>query len=222
MITISLIAAGLVAVAAVLTTRPAPAVRTADERGITLQTLIVTAVLVLMAVAAGVVIVAITRSASDDLEDQTSTIGAKCNEVEVYDAQLAAAVTAGTNDAGNAEGSGPGCVPVCVWEDRTSVANTHTAGVLEAAEIKFYRKTPAKKADNTTAFIKYTVDDMANNYILLDSKNLFMTAKTKTKQAIGKSTATTTPRFASGIVEIKVNPNQRGCSAYDIRGEIVT
>ena len=69
MITLPLIAAGLVAVAALLMTRSAPAVRTADERGITLQTLIVTAVLVLMAVAAGVVIVAITRSASDNLTD---------------------------------------------------------------------------------------------------------------------------------------------------------
>ena len=113
MFTISLIAAGLVAVAAVLMTRPAPAVRTADERGITLQTLIVTAVLVLMAVAAGVVIVAITRSASDDLEDQTSTVGAHCNQVEVYDAQLAAAVVPGENLEGRAPGSGVGCVPVC-------------------------------------------------------------------------------------------------------------
>jgi len=50
-------------------------VRTAaDSRGITLQTLIVTAVLVLLAVAAGVVIVAITGSSSDDLEDQASDL----------------------------------------------------------------------------------------------------------------------------------------------------
>lgn len=44
-----------------------------DERGITLQTLIVTAVLVLMAVAAGVVVVAITNNASDDLSEQSPT-----------------------------------------------------------------------------------------------------------------------------------------------------
>lgn len=46
----------------------------ADSRGITLQTLIITAVLVLLAVAAGVVIVAITDNSSDDLEDQSSDL----------------------------------------------------------------------------------------------------------------------------------------------------
>jgi len=45
-----------------------------NSRGITLQTLIITAVLVLLAVAAGVVIAAITRSSQDDLEDTTADL----------------------------------------------------------------------------------------------------------------------------------------------------
>ena len=81
-----------------------------------MQTLIVTAVLVLMAVAAGVLIVAITRSSSDDLQDQTAKTDGPCNEVEIYDVQIAGTgqpgVTAGF------EGSAVGCVPVCVLDSQ--------------------------------------------------------------------------------------------------------
>jgi len=61
-----------------------------DEQGITLQTLIVTAVLVLMAVAAGVIIVAITNSSSDDLEEQSQDLDAKCAPWELHDLELEA------------------------------------------------------------------------------------------------------------------------------------
>jgi len=61
-----------------------------DERGITLQTLIVTAVLVLMAVAAGVIIAAITNSSSDDLEEQTQDIPEKCAPWELHQVDLEA------------------------------------------------------------------------------------------------------------------------------------
>ncbi len=66
-----------------------------DERGITLQTLIVTAVLVLMAVAAGVIVVAITGSASDDLEEQSQDIPGKCAPWEIHDPELEAAGAGG-------------------------------------------------------------------------------------------------------------------------------
>ena len=85
-----------------------------SERGYTLQTLIVTAVLVLMAVAAGVIVVAITGSANRDLENQQPSIDGPCNQVEIYDAQLAAASVRGSN--AGVEGSGVGCVPACVAE----------------------------------------------------------------------------------------------------------
>jgi len=61
-----------------------------DERGITLQTLIVTAVLVLMAVAAGVIIVAITDNSADDLEDQASDMDGRCQPWEIHDTELEA------------------------------------------------------------------------------------------------------------------------------------
>jgi len=69
-----------------------------DERGITLQTLIITAVLVLLAVAAGVVIAAITGNSADDLEDQASDIEGRCLPWEIHDTQLAAAGLGGYGD----------------------------------------------------------------------------------------------------------------------------
>jgi len=48
-----------------------------DEQGITLQTLIVTAVWVLAAVAARVIIVVITNSSSDDLEQLSQALASK-------------------------------------------------------------------------------------------------------------------------------------------------
>ena len=207
MITISLIAAGLVAVAAVLTTRPAPAVRTADERGITLQTLIVTAVLVLMAVAAGVVIVAITRSASDDLQNQTVDVPGKCNEVEVYDPNLAAANVPGTNNSGKAIGSAIGCVPVCVWHNKTGA----TVMLDKDDALTFERKTKTTITQAAAA---------ADTQYLMFSKNQFFADEIMSDETRSDFTPVTVV-FANGIVEVKVDPAQGACRAYDVRGEIV-
>ncbi len=105
-----------------------------DERGITLQTLIVTAVLVLMAVATGVIVVAITSSASDDLEEQSPDLEARCAPWEIFDPELAAAGAGGGGeytsfifpDQANVQEAAPGeggvtsskvgCLPVCYFE----------------------------------------------------------------------------------------------------------
>jgi len=65
------------------------------QRGFTLQTLIILAVLVLLAVVAGVVIVAITRSASDDLEEQSQDLEARCAPWEIHSPELEAAGAGG-------------------------------------------------------------------------------------------------------------------------------
>ena len=115
MITLYITAAGIITLAAAILTCPSlrntPPPRTADQRGITLQTLIVTAVLVLMAVAAGVVIVAITNNAQDDLEGQQTDIGSRCEPWEIYDATLAANGRGGGN--GGVGSSAEGCIRVC-------------------------------------------------------------------------------------------------------------
>jgi len=121
----------------------------ASDRGITLQTLIVTAVLVLMAVAAGVVIVAITNSSSDDLEEQSQDLEGRCTRTEIYDIELAVAGVKGqqgsvrsTPPSGDiAKGSAVGCIPVCFWvENDTDGTNPGAYGKIDVDEIKFIRK----------------------------------------------------------------------------------
>ena len=70
-----------------------------DERGYTLQTLIITAVVVLLAVAAGVVIMAITRSAQEDLEGIPPKTDGPCMPWEIHDVELAAAGAGGGQEA---------------------------------------------------------------------------------------------------------------------------
>ena len=66
-----------------------------SEQGFVLQTLIVTAVLVLLAIGAGVVIIAITRSSSDDLQDSQGDLEGPCKPWEIFDPTLAAAGAGG-------------------------------------------------------------------------------------------------------------------------------
>ena len=112
MIALYIAAASIVAVAVALLVARTPAkLRTADQRGITLQTLIVTAVLVLMAGAAGVVIIAITNNAQDNLEGQNSGIDSRCDPWEIFDPTLDAAGRGGGQ--GGIDSSASGCVRVC-------------------------------------------------------------------------------------------------------------
>ena len=112
MIALYIAAASIVAVAVALLVARTPAkLRTADQRGITLQTLIVTAVLVLMAGAAGVVIIAITNNAQDNLEGQNAGIDSRCEPWEIFDPTLDAAGRGGGQ--GGLDSSASGCVRVC-------------------------------------------------------------------------------------------------------------
>ena len=85
-----------------------------DERGITLQTLIVTAVLVLVAVAAGVIIVAITTTQNDRLEASgNSDTGKSCEPWEIRDLQMEAKRIGGPEGYGDIYSSAIGCLRVC-------------------------------------------------------------------------------------------------------------
>ena len=89
-----------------------PACHSYDERGMSLQSLIITATMVLLALASSMVVIAVTRGASDDLADQAPSLeGNSCNVVEVYDVEFAAQGSRGSHN-GN-EGSAVGCLPVC-------------------------------------------------------------------------------------------------------------
>ena len=131
MIALYIAAASIVAVAVALLVARTPAkLRTADQRGITLQTLIVTAVLVLMAGAAGVVIIAITNNAQDNLEGQNSGIDSRCDPWEIFDPTLDAAGRGGGQ--GGIDSSASGCVRVCyVAFELSTAAATPTSGTLQ-------------------------------------------------------------------------------------------
>jgi len=102
-----------------------------------------------MAVAAGVVIVAITNSSSDDLEEQSPDLESRCNGAEIYDPILAAAGVEGEvvgtvvirvqGDLRNFDvtviGSAVGCIPVCFWIEDTSGDED-----IDMEEIKFIRE----------------------------------------------------------------------------------
>lgn len=130
MITLSIVAAGIIALAAALLARSTPepraAERATDQRGITLQTLIVTAVLVAMAVVAGAVILAITSAQRENLEGQsrTSSGDANCEPWEIYDLARAAAGRGGGQ--GGVGSSGNGCIRVCYIRHTTANNNIAT------------------------------------------------------------------------------------------------
>jgi len=206
MLTITIVAACLIALATAIAFRQASAVRvrTADERGITLQTLIVTAVLVLMAVAAGVVIVAITNSASDDLEDQTTSIDANCEGDEIYDPVAAAngvtPIRAGHN------GSAIGCIPVCYWTEADGEkADDVATSTIGTDEIDFFRDQPDPVESSGTVVSTTNGGDNRDRFLFTDTKS------------VSKDNAA----FESPIDQVRVNPNQRTCNAYNSRGDIV-
>ena len=94
---------------------PAPSPhRKADQRGITLQTLIIMAVLVLIAVGVSVVLVGITQGANDNLEGAgNASSEAKCEPWELYDPEYAAAGIGSPTGKGGVWSSGIGCISVC-------------------------------------------------------------------------------------------------------------
>lgn len=142
MIALYIAAASIVAVAVALLVARTPAkLRTADQRGITLQTLIVTAVLVLMAGAAGVVIIAITNNAQDNLEGQNAGIDSRCEPWEIFDPTLDAAGRGGGQ--GGLDSSASGCVRVCyvrftpaAWTDPTAELEFTITGLAAGAAVQ--------------------------------------------------------------------------------------
>lgn len=132
MITLSIVAAGIIALAAAMLARPSPEPRAADQRGITLQTLIVTAVLVLMAVAAGVVIVAITNTQEERLERANPAGDSNCEPWEIYDITRAAAGRGGGQ--GGIGSSGEGCIRVCYIRHTTANNNIGADDKIGAAD----------------------------------------------------------------------------------------
>ena len=118
------------------------------EQGIALQTLVITAVMLLLAVSAGVLVQAIARRAADDLAGQATSFEASpCNAVEVYDIAFAAQGVSGSHQ-GHA-GSEIGCRPVC-------------ALTFVVKEGKFFVRVvarPEQPVDKLASIRQYSYDD---------------------------------------------------------------
>jgi len=186
-------------------------------------------VVVVMAVAAGVVIVAITNSSSDDLEEQSPDLEGRCNGTEIYDPILAAAGVEGEvvgttlrflgdERPVNVKGSAVGCIPVCFWIE------TVVDGKIGSDEIEFFREIsdedgannflpnwPPQGDPGTAVFRNPTTlvhpIDGQDDYPLIDS-----------------SRGSESNLFSSSLVdaaEVRVGPSQDDCFIYNSSGQIV-
>ena len=95
-----------------------------DERGITLQTLIVTAVLVTIAFVAAAIIISITTNQESNLEDQNraETGVSTCEPWEIRDTELQAQGIGGPQGYGGIWSSAVGCLRVCYVQTRWGAA----------------------------------------------------------------------------------------------------
>jgi len=210
----------------------------ASERGFTLQTLIVTAVLVLMAVAAGVIIVAITNSSSDDLEEQSQDLEGRCTGTEIYDIELAVAGVKAQQGRYTAnfpatavEGSAPGCIPVCFWNEGDIHADDprDPDGFIEAHEIEFWRELKEHQL---------IVDDPNRQNFDTDPQISITIFKDPTTIAGALASGHGIPGLATGsyqeftippsvfhsslvdAVEVRVAPDGENCYIYNSSGQI--
>lgn len=182
-----------------------------NQRGYTLQSLIVLAVLVLLAVAAGVIIVAITRNSASDLDDQAADIEGICNGAEIHDTVLAATGAKGTNgnDAAGVpfEGSGAGCIPVCLWVTPPDSGDI----TINASELLFFRSVPEA--------IEYGQGN-AKVYFFMTPVSFFNTQTGGNPIVIIEDNIGGYV-FEDEIAAVRVNTNQEECNGYKANSEIV-
>ena len=194
----------------------------ASERGITLQTLIVTAVLVLMAGAAGVVIIAITNSAEDNLENQSTDIQSRCQPWEVHDPTLEAAGRGGGN--GGIGSSAIGCVRVCYIGHRTAPG---TAAAITDGDIGATAGAGALDLLISRSDIATDSPPSSGKTVLVVTGNDKLSAKNTKKEALEAvklsaldivpvgTTAATDNAYLPANMTIEVAPNGRYCRVWN-------
>ena len=228
MITLSIVAAGIIALAAALLARPSPEPRAADQRGITLQTLIVTAVLVAMSFVAAAIIIAITNTQEQNLEDSSraNTTDANCEPWEIYDITRAAAGRGG--GFGGIGSSGEGCIRVCYI--RTTTANNNIAatdditdGETDAAtslELVFSRSDIASGTNPATTTSAITLVVTGENALSVSNTdedpavNIMLSAL-----EIIPAGQTAARAYDDEQMTIKLSRNQKYCQIVDAQGD---
>lgn len=218
MIHLSIVAAGVIAVAAAIFTFSSDRPRTVDQSGITLQTLIVTAVLVLMAGVAAVVIIGITTGQRDRLEDAGRVRGdSNCEKWEIYDPTLASTGRGGTSATGGIYSSARGCVRVCYVD--ITVGTADATADLTAAEVEV--------TSSTLEFSRSNIQDITTAD---EADHVIPVMGLRSVDLAGSRTATTTPlnniyfdhdgdsgtdEQASTHVEIRVSTDGNSCVVWD-------
>jgi len=194
-----------------------------------------------MAVAAGVVIVAITNSSSDDLEEQSPDLEGRCNGTEIYDPILAAAgvegEVVGTVPAAafgppqarqpipvNVKGSAVGCIPVCFW-----IEDDGGNERIDTEEIRFFREISDEDGANNFlrsvspegGFVEFTA--VFRNPTTIASPNPDLRGDFSLFDS-NLLPPQTDNFFASSLVdpaEVRVGPGQDDCFIYNSSGQIV-
>lgn len=227
MIPLSIVAAGVIAVAAAIFTLSSDKPRTADQSGITLQTLIVTAVLVLMAGVAGVVIIGITRGQESNLRDAGNTANqANCQPWEIFDPTLSSAGRGGTTGIGGIESSAKGCVRVCYLR---IVNPTTDAALADASMLELHDDDRATNshASNFAASLEFSRTDQQTDNLAATDPKVFQVAGIRhvdidddvddsttlvdiTEFNIGDTAQNTVNRY-----EIRVSTDNRSCIVWN-------
>ena len=184
--------------------------RKRDERGITLQTLIVTAVLVLMAGAAGVVIIAITNNANDNLENQNAGIESRCEKWEIFDPTLDAAgrggeaVSSGRPGLGGITSSAIGCRRVCYVQQKAANTDITATNTLDDSA--------AMDSDDETLKLLMSRSSLVNEATGVKAKTA---SAGEIKVVTEDRAAGTATNLVADNHRIEVATNQRYCRVWD-------
>jgi len=194
-----------------------------------------------MAVAAGVVIVAITNSSSDDLEEQSPDLEGRCTGTEIYDPILAAAGVEGevvgtvpevrrqgilveAAVPANVKGSAVGCIPVCFW-----IEDDGGNERMDTEEIRFFRE--ISDEDGANNFLRYVspVGEMIEFTAVFRNPTTLASPNPDLGGDFSLDDPTSLPFgedswFESSLVdaaEVRVGPGQDDCFIYNSGGQIV-
>ena len=125
-----------------------------------------------------------------------------CNRVELYDYNLAITGKPGSN--AGFEGSGLGCVPVCVWQNDDDSA-------VEPEEVRFMPVIPYRVVISGHS----SRADPQRNYLFKTSRAVFGSDAGGLRVALASSDPEAMPS------EVWLTPDQQSCQVYDARGHIV-
>ena len=185
-----------------------------DERGITLQTLIVTAVLVLVAVAAGVILVAISRSQESSLTDSGKSDPGEgtCEPWEINDIELKAKQLGGPQGYGGIWSSAVGCVRVCYVQTRWADSGASPS----------YRVIPAGGTAGDPAGLELLLGFSHSDVRQTRGTGLYTTYQIVSSTELGLSTSRTVDATDGGRQtttneneEIRVHASQEFCHLVD-------